>query len=105
MSVFVITLIMMYVIHMVGLMRVSEENELQGARPANGIPAYPEYVLHGSAAPQRAPAFHPARVPDGARGHGRRIREELTGRVRRRSIRPARPSGRRIDLLPGALGN
>src|SRR5262245_22890807 len=57
-SVFVTTMIMMYAIHAFGLLRVSTVGELEGPDlHEHGIPAYPEYALHGSAAPQGAPAF------------------------------------------------
>jgi ammonium transporter, Amt family len=49
---------MMYVINLFGILRVSEEGELQGLDlHEHGIPAYPEYALHASASPQGAPAF------------------------------------------------
>ena len=55
---FVTTLAMMYAIHAFGILRVSEEGELIGLDlHEHGIPAYPEYALHPSAAPQGAPAF------------------------------------------------
>jgi hypothetical protein len=54
----VTTLIMMYAIHAFGLLRVSTAGELQGLDlHEHGVPAYPEYALHGSAAPQGAPEF------------------------------------------------
>src|SRR5262245_26413677 len=57
-SVFVTTMIMMYAIHAFGLLRVSTAGELEGLDlHEHGIPAYPEYALHRSAAPQGAPAF------------------------------------------------
>lgn len=57
-SVLVTTLIMMYAIHAFGLLRVSTAGELQGLDlHEHGVPAYPEYALHGSAAPQGAPEF------------------------------------------------
>ena len=57
-SVFVTTMIMMYAIHAFGLLRVSTAGELEGLDlHEHGVPAYPEYALHGSAAPQGAPAF------------------------------------------------
>src|SRR5689334_9423916 len=52
------TMAMMYVLHMAGVLRVSEEGELQGLDlHEHGIPAYPEYVLHPSATPHGAPAL------------------------------------------------
>src|SRR5262249_28254498 len=57
-SVLVTTLVMMYAIHAVGLLRVSTEGELIGLDlHEHGVRASPEYALHGSAAPQGAPAF------------------------------------------------
>jgi Amt family ammonium transporter len=64
-SVFVTTMIMMYAIHAVGLLRVSTVGELEGLDlHEHGVPAYPEYALHGSAAPQGAPAFTAAAFGD-----------------------------------------
>ena len=55
---FVTTMIMMLAINSFGILRVSEEGELQGIDlHEHGIPAYPEYALYGSAAPQGTPAF------------------------------------------------
>ena len=55
---FVTTLIMMYAINAFGILRVSEEGELQGLDlHEHGVPAYPEYVTHGAATPHGAPAF------------------------------------------------
>jgi Amt family ammonium transporter len=55
---FVTTMVMMYAIHAFGLLRVSPEGELQGLDlHEHGVPAYPEYALHASAAPQGTPAF------------------------------------------------
>ena len=49
---------MMYAINAFGILRVEEEGELQGLDLfEHGIPAYPEYALHPSAAPHGAPAF------------------------------------------------
>ncbi len=67
---FVTSLAMMYAINAFGVLRVSEEGELQGLDlHEHGIPAYPEYALHASATPQGAPEFvaraftpEPARV-------------------------------------------
>jgi len=56
---FVTTMIMMLAINSFGLLRVSEEGELQGLDlHEHGIPAYPEYVLHAAATPHGAPAFN-----------------------------------------------
>ena len=55
---FVTTMVMMYAINAFGMLRVSEEGELQGLDlHEHGVPAYPEYALHASAAPQGTPAF------------------------------------------------
>jgi Amt family ammonium transporter len=55
---FFTTLAMMYAINAFGILRVSAEGELQGLDlHEHGIPAYPEYVLHGGATPQGAPSF------------------------------------------------
>jgi ammonium transporter, Amt family len=55
---FVTTMVMMYAIHAFGLLRVSTAGELQGLDlHEHGVPAYPEYALHASAAPQGTPAF------------------------------------------------
>ena len=55
---FVTSLAMFYAINAFGVLRVSREGELQGLDlHEHGIPAYPEYALHGSAAPQGTPAF------------------------------------------------
>ena len=49
---------MMYAINAFGILRVSEEGELAGLDlHEHGIPAYPEYALHASAAPQGTPEF------------------------------------------------
>jgi ammonium transporter, Amt family len=55
---FLTSLAMFYAINAIGLLRVSEEGELQGLDlHEHGIPAYPEYALHPSATPHGAPAF------------------------------------------------
>jgi ammonium transporter, Amt family len=68
---FVTSLAMMYAINAFGILRVSEEGELEGLDlHEHGIPAYPEYALHGSATPRGAATFtadaFPAREPRGA---------------------------------------
>jgi ammonium transporter, Amt family len=71
---FVTSLAMFYAINAFGVLRVSREGELQGLDlHEHGIPAYPEYALHTSAAPQGTPAFTeqaypPGRVAEFAKG-------------------------------------
>jgi ammonium transporter, Amt family len=65
---FVTTMVMMYAIHAFGLLRVSTAGELQGLDlHEHGVPAYPEYALHASAAPQGTPAFTEAAFAADAR--------------------------------------
>ncbi|HEY2385327.1 MAG TPA: ammonium transporter [Candidatus Binatia bacterium] len=55
---FVTSLVMFYVLNAIGILRVSEEGELQGLDlHEHGIPAYPEYALHAGATPQGAAGF------------------------------------------------
>jgi len=55
---FGVSLVLMYAVHMLGYLRVSEAGELIGLDlHEHGIPAYPEYALHPSAAPQGVPEF------------------------------------------------
>jgi ammonium transporter, Amt family len=55
---FVTSLVMFYAINAFGILRVSQEGELQGLDlHEHGIPAYPEYALHPSATPHGAPPF------------------------------------------------
>jgi Amt family ammonium transporter len=55
---FVLSLTMMYAVNALGVLRVSQEGELQGLDlHEHGVPAYPEYALHPSAEPQGSPAF------------------------------------------------
>ena len=64
---FVTTMIMMLAINSFGLLRVSEEGELQGLDLyEHGIPAYPEYSLHPGATPRGAPAFTDQQLPSPA---------------------------------------
>src|SRR5215468_5302221 len=65
---FVTSLLMFYAINAFGILRVSQEGEVQGLDlHEHGVPAYPEYVLHPSAQPQGAPAFASAALePRGA---------------------------------------
>jgi len=55
---FAISMAMMLAINAAGLLRVSQEGELQGLDlHEHGIPAYPEYALHNAATPQGGPQF------------------------------------------------
>jgi ammonium transporter, Amt family len=55
---FFTSLAMFYAINAFGILRVSQEGELQGLDlHEHGIPAYPEYALHPSANPHGASAF------------------------------------------------
>jgi Amt family ammonium transporter len=55
---FVTSLVMFYILNAMGILRVSEEGELQGLDlHEHGIPAYPEYALHAGASPQGAAGF------------------------------------------------
>jgi Amt family ammonium transporter len=55
---FVTSLVMFYALNALGQLRVSTAGELQGLDlHEHGIPAYPEYALHASAAPQGTPEF------------------------------------------------
>jgi len=55
----VVGLVLMYGVKALGILRVSEEGELQGIDlHEHGIPAYPEYALHAAANPQGAPGFN-----------------------------------------------
>jgi Amt family ammonium transporter len=52
------SLAMFYVLNLFGVLRVSEEGELQGLDlHEHGIPAYPEYALHSAASPMGTSAF------------------------------------------------
>jgi ammonium transporter, Amt family len=56
---FIISLVLMYSVKAMGILRVSEAGELQGLDlHEHGIPAYPEYALHASATPRGAPEFN-----------------------------------------------
>ena len=70
---FVTSLAMFYALHALGVLRVSTAGELQGLDlHEHGIPAYPEYALHASAAPQGTPEFTAAAFgsePRVAMGH------------------------------------
>lgn len=55
---FVTSFAMFYVLNLFGVLRVSEAGELQGLDlHEHGIPAYPEYALHGAATPRGTPEF------------------------------------------------
>jgi ammonium transporter, Amt family len=55
---FVTTMAMMLAINAAGILRVSQEGEIQGLDlHEHGIPAYPEYTLHPSATPHGNAAF------------------------------------------------
>ena len=55
---FGVSLALMYTVKAMGYLRVSEEGEVQGLDlHEHGVPAYPEYALHSSAAPQGAGEF------------------------------------------------
>src|SRR5262249_24492305 len=55
---FGVSLALMYAVKAMGYLRVSMEGELQGLDlHDHGIPAYPEYALHGAAAPLGARDF------------------------------------------------
>ena len=52
------SLVLMYAVNALGVLRVSTEGELEGLDlHEHGVPAYPEYALHLSATPSGAPAF------------------------------------------------
>ncbi|HKA53493.1 MAG TPA: ammonium transporter, partial [Candidatus Binatia bacterium] len=77
---FGVSLVLMYAVHTLGYLRVSEEGELIGLDlHEHGIPAYPEYALYPSAAPQGVPAFTQRAFSEETAGGG------LTGTVRTRS--------------------
>ena len=51
-----VSFVIMYAVHMMGLLRLSKEHELYGMDLAeHGISAYPEYVISSTAAPQGMP--------------------------------------------------
>jgi len=52
------SLAMMYAVNALGILRVSQEGEMQGLDlHEHGIPAYPEYALHSAATPHGTGAF------------------------------------------------
>jgi Amt family ammonium transporter len=68
-STFVVSLILMYAVHMMGILRVSKEGEIHGLDlHEHGISAYPEYVISSSGRPAGMPvepvAFSSAPVTD-----------------------------------------
>ncbi len=55
---FAVSLALMYAVNALGVLRVSEEGELQGIDiHEHGVPAYPEYALHPGATPSGGPQF------------------------------------------------
>jgi Amt family ammonium transporter len=69
---FVTSLVMFYALNAIGILRVSEEGELQGLDlHEHGIPAYPEYALHAGAAPRGAAGFTAAVIDAPLRGGAR----------------------------------
>jgi hypothetical protein len=53
----------MYAVHAMGLLRVSEEGELDGLDlHEHGISAYPEYVIYGARFSVRVPLAHSCRL-------------------------------------------
>src|SRR5262249_4557802 len=55
---FGVSLAMMYAVKAMGILRVSTAGELKGLDlHEHGVPAYPEYALHSTAAPQGTPDF------------------------------------------------
>ena len=60
---FAAAMVLMYAVKATGTLRVSREGEIEGLDlHEHGMPAYPEYVIHGYGAPHAAPP-----VPAGAR--------------------------------------
>ncbi len=55
---FGVALVLMYAVNALGVLRVTQEGELEGLDlHEHGIPAYPEYALHASATPHGGPEF------------------------------------------------
>ncbi len=53
---FAVSLVLMYAVHMMGILRVSKEGELHGLDlHEHGISAYPEYVISASGPPAGMP--------------------------------------------------
>jgi Amt family ammonium transporter len=69
---FVVALVLMYSVKLLGVLRVSEEGELEGIDlHEHGIPAYPEYALVSPANPQGGPDFTARAFPE--RAHARSV--------------------------------
>ena len=55
-STFAVSMMLMYAVHMMGILRVSKEGELHGLDlHEHGISAYPEYVISSSGRPAGMP--------------------------------------------------
>jgi Amt family ammonium transporter len=70
MATFSVAMVLMYAVKATGTLRVSREGEIQGLDiHEHGMPAYPEYVIHGDMSPhfsgeaKPVPAHVPAAVP------------------------------------------
>jgi Amt family ammonium transporter len=68
-STFAVSLVLMYAVHMMGILRVSKEGELHGLDlHEHGISAYPEYVISSTGRPAGMPvepvAYSVAPIPD-----------------------------------------
>jgi Amt family ammonium transporter len=68
-STFAVSLVLMYAVHMMGILRVSKEGELHGLDlHEHGISAYPEYVISSTGRPAGMPvepvAYSVAPLPD-----------------------------------------
>jgi len=61
---FAVALVLMYAVNALGVLRVSEEGELEGLDlHEHGVPAYPEYALHAAAMPHGAADFTARALP------------------------------------------
>jgi len=68
-STFVVALVLMYAVHMMGILRVSKEGEVHGLDlHEHGISAYPEYVISALGRPAGMPveSYQQAAAPSGA---------------------------------------